>query len=93
LESSLEMRSLGTRWAVEDRSWKARGYTIFDWTNKYRCKRVEVFFSVENLFNARYREAQFLNESQLPGETGPVTDIHFTPGNPRTFLIGGAVYF
>lgn len=93
LESSLEMRSLGTRWAVEDRRWKARGYNIVDWTNKYRFKHVEVFLSMENLFNAHYREAQFLNESRLSREAEPVTDIHFTPGNPRTFLIGGAVYF
>ena len=98
LESSLEMRSLGTRWAVEDRSWKARGYTIFDWTTKYRpveqlWHHLELFCSVENLFNAHYREAQLLEETQLPGEIAPVTDIHFTPGNPRTFLIGGTVYF
>jgi hypothetical protein len=98
LESSLEMRSLGTRWAVEDRSWKAESYNVFDWTATYRPTKktwnhLELFCSVENLFNANYREAQLLEETQLPGEPAPVTDITFTPGNPRTFLLGATVYF
>ena len=70
---------------------------MMDWTTKYRPSgkkrhHLELFCSVENLLNARYREAQCLNESRLPGEPAAVTDIHCTPGNPRTFLIGGTVY-
>jgi outer membrane receptor protein involved in Fe transport len=98
LESSLEMRHVGTRWLVEDRSWEARGATVFDWTTRFRSNKghfrhLEIFFSVENVFDVDYREAQFLTETQLVGEPDPVTDVHFTPGKPRTFLAGVKAYF
>lgn len=93
LESNLEMRYLGDRPAIEDRSATAKGYTVFDWTTRYRYKQVAAFVSIENLFNAQWREAQFFFESQLRTEAAPVGDIHFTPGVPRTFLLGVSVYF
>ncbi len=93
LESSLEMRVLGNRWLVEDRSWKAHGYTLFTWTNKYRWKRAQFFLSIENLLNTHYREAQFLDTSQLRTESSPVTDVHLTPGNPRAVLGGVTIDF
>ncbi len=93
LESNLEMRYLGDRPAVEDRSATAKGYTVFDWTTRYRYKQVGVFVSIENLFNAQWREAQFFFASQLRNEAAPVNDIHFTPGVPRTFLLGVSWYF
>jgi outer membrane receptor protein involved in Fe transport len=98
LESTLEMRYLGDRPAVEDRSATAKGYTVFDWTMRYRApsflaNRMAVFASVENLFDAQWREAQFFFASRLAGEPSPVSDIHFTPGVPRTFLLGASLYF
>lgn len=34
-----------------------------------------------------WRETQFYYTSRLPGEPpAGVDDIHYTPGNPRTFL-------
>ena len=93
LESNLEMRYLGDRPAIEDRSATAKGYTVFDWTTRYRYKQVAAFVSIENLFNAQWREAQFFFPSQLRTEAAPVGDIHFTPGVPRTFLLGVSVYF
>ena len=98
LESSLEMRHLGTRWLTENRSWEARGYTIFDWTSRFRPRRkawhnLEVFVSLENVFDADYREAQFLTESRLATEASPVEDLHFTSGTPRTVMAGVTVHF
>jgi outer membrane receptor protein involved in Fe transport len=98
VESTLELRHLGTRWLTENRSWEAQGFTLCDWTTRYRMRRsrfdrVELFLSVENLLDADYREAQFLTETQLAGEAGPVEDLHFAAGNPRTFLAGVTVYF
>jgi outer membrane receptor protein involved in Fe transport len=98
LDTSLEMRHLGTRWLTENRSWEARGSTVFDWTARYRpqsepLRHVEFFASVENLFNSHPREAQFLTETQLAAEPASVEDLHFVPGNPRTFLVGVTVYF
>jgi outer membrane receptor protein involved in Fe transport len=108
LESNLEMRYLGDRPAVEDRSATAKGYTVVDWTTRYRFyqsgrgpgealpsrpHQAVAFVSIENLFNAQWREAQFFFPSQLRTETAAVNDIHFTPGVPRTFLLGISVYF
>ncbi len=94
LSTSLEMRYLGNRFADPDRHHTARGYTLFNWTGRYRHKNVEAFLSIENLTNTDWREAQFFFTSRLPGEpAGGVPDIHFTPGTPRSFLGGLAVHF
>jgi hypothetical protein len=94
LSSSLGMRALGTRYATEDREQTVRGYTLFDFTGRYRYKWLEAFFSIENLADVDYREAQFFFTSRLSGEPAAgVADTHFTPGNPRTFLGGLAVRY
>ena len=94
LSSSLEMRYLGDRFADEDRHVTARGYTLLNWTGRYRYRNLETFLSVENLADVHWREAQFSFTSRLPGEpAGGVNDVHFTPGAPRSFLGGIAVHF
>jgi TonB-dependent Receptor Plug Domain len=94
LSSSLEMRYLGDRFADEDRHFTARGYTLFNWTGRYRYRNLEAFLSVENLTNVDWRESQFFFTSRLPGEPAQgVNDVHFTPGAPRSFLGGLAVHF
>ena len=42
--------------------------------------------AVRNLFDTPWRQAQFANESRLPGEPGPVSDLHFTPGYRSSVL-------
>ena len=94
LSASAAMRYVSNRFADESRQQIARGYTLFDLSARYRYKNLEAFLSVENLANAEWREAQFSFESRLPGEpAGGVPDIHYTPGNPRTFLGGLALRF
>jgi outer membrane receptor protein involved in Fe transport len=94
LSSSIEMRHLGDRWADEDRHQTARGFTLFSSTTRYRYKDFEAFLSVENLTNTDWREAQFYFTSRLAGERAQgVNDIHYTPGNPRSFLGGIAWHF
>jgi hypothetical protein len=94
LNASLQMRHVGDRPANEDRTAFAEGYTVFDFVTRYRWKFAEAFFSIENLFDTDYRETQFFFTSRLPGEPpGGVDDLHFVPGNPRTFLGGLAFYF
>ena len=94
LSASAAMRYVSSRHADESRQQIARGYTLFDLSARYRYKNLEAFLSVENLANAEWREAQFFFESRLPGEpAGGVPDIHYTPGNPRTFLGGLALRF
>jgi outer membrane receptor protein involved in Fe transport len=94
VSSSLEMRYLGDRFADEDRHQTARGYTLLNWTGRYRYRNLEAFLSVENLTDVHWREAQFFFTSRLPGEPAArVSDVHFTPGAPRSFLGGIAVHF
>jgi outer membrane receptor protein involved in Fe transport len=88
------MRYLGDRPADEARTATARGYTLFDFSARYRYKALEAFLSIENLTDADYREGQFFFTSRLPGEPAEgVPDVHFTPGTPRSFLGGLAVHF
>ena len=99
LAANATMRYVGNRWADEQRTQTARGYTLFDLGLRYRyhmTDRVAVdgFVTIENVVNTRWREAQFFNTSRLPGEPAAgVPDIVYTPGNPRTVLGGIAVRF
>jgi hypothetical protein len=94
LASSFEMRYLGDRPADPDRTAIAKGYTLFNLTTRYRHRTFEAFLSVENLADTRWRESQFFFTSRLPGEPAAgVKDLHFTPGNPRSFLGGIALRF
>ena len=87
-------RVLADRYATEDRQETALGSTLFDLTARYRWKAVELFASIENLLNVDYRETQFFFTSRLRNEPAAgINDIHYTPGNPRTFLGGLAVRF
>ena len=94
LSSSIEMRHLSDRVADDFGHHTARGYTLFSSTSRYRYRNFEAFFTVENLTDVDWREAQFFFTSRLPGEpAGGVSDIHFTPGTPRSFFGGVALRF
>ena len=55
---------------------------------------LDAFVNIENLSNTQWREAQFVNTSRLRGEPADgVSDIVYTPGNPRTVLGGLAFRF
>ena len=70
------------------------GYTVFDLTAGYRWRFLELLLSVQNLFNATWREAQFATVSRLPGEPpAGVNDINYTPGAPINVTATGIVYF
>jgi outer membrane cobalamin receptor len=97
LSVSSTVRFVGPRDADEERTQTARGYTLVEIGARYRYdlpggRALDVFLTIENLFNVDWRETQFYDTSRLPGEPPPgVNDIHYTPGNPRTFL-GGLAY-
>ena len=38
--------------------------------------------------NVEWNEAQFDTESRMQWEIEPVSEIHFTPGNPRNIQFG-----
>lgn len=92
-EGSLRYRHIGERPANEDNSVRALGYTVVDLAAGYRRGAYRLDVHVENLLDTEWNEAQFATESRLRDETEPVTEIHFTPGNPRNMRIELSRFF
>jgi outer membrane receptor protein involved in Fe transport len=93
LSGSLRYRYLQNRPADETGSSIAKGYFITDALINYRIKKWELFALVENLFNIKWKEAQFYTESKLQNESMPVSEMHFTPGAPLFFKTGFSLSF
>ncbi|HKQ35613.1 MAG TPA: TonB-dependent receptor plug domain-containing protein [Nitrospiraceae bacterium] len=99
LTSQVQATYLGVRPLVEDRSVKSPSWVEFDITERYRIPiklpygRMEAFLFIKNIFDTHWEQAIFSFESRLRNEAAGVTDIHFVPGNPRTFMGGVAWYF
>ncbi|MBE8724317.1 TonB-dependent receptor [Flavobacterium hungaricum] len=79
---SLRTRFLGDRPANEDNSVVAKGYCITDFSVNYQIKKVSIGLNIDNIFDTKWKETQFLTESRLANETDPVEEIHFTAGTP-----------
>lgn len=77
---------LADRPATEDRFLTAEGFTRLDATAGYRHEYFELAFSVQNLLDAAWREAQFATVSRLAGESGPAS----CPAGTRAVSEGGA---
>ena len=92
-EGSIRYIHVGDRPANEFGSVFARGYTLFHVLAAYRIGTVKLSLALENLFNVKWNEAQFDTESRLVGEAAPVSELHFTPGNPRSLRIGVSYSF
>jgi hypothetical protein len=82
IESSLRYRLVGERAANEPNTVQALGYNIVDFTTFYKKTRYNIGFSVENLLNVKWNEAQFDTESRLQNEKESVSELHFTAGTP-----------
>lgn len=93
LEGTLRYVHIGDRPANEDGSVTAAGYTIVNLLASYRFRAVKVTLSAENLLDVAWNEAQFDTESRLWGEVEPVSELHFTPGNPRNLRLSVAYLF
>lgn len=93
IEGALRYRYLGDRPANEDNSVVAQGYFIGNAVLAYRIKGLRIFAQLENMLNAEWSEAQFDTESRLFNEGAPVSEIHFTPGNPLNVQAGISLEF
>ena len=93
LEGSLRYRHIGDRPANEDGSTTAEGYTVVDFNGAYRLGAWRLNLGVENVLNTTWNEAQFDTESRLRDEEQPVSEIHFTPGNPVNLWLGVSFSF
>ncbi|MDE5930505.1 MAG: TonB-dependent receptor, partial [Muribaculaceae bacterium] len=80
--ASAKARWLSNRPANEDYSLTADGYCIVDLTAAYTWKKFTFGVAIDNLFDTRWKEAQFETETMIPGDKEPVTEICFTPGTP-----------
>jgi hypothetical protein len=89
---SIRYRHLNSRPAIEDNSIVAVGYFIVDAVLNYSKSNYLASVSVENLFNKRWKEAQFATETKLQTEATSTNEIHFTPGTPF-FIKASISYF
>ncbi|HET8964069.1 MAG TPA: hypothetical protein VFM99_09240, partial [Chitinophagales bacterium] len=56
----------------------AKGYSVFDGNIGYAFNKIDIAFSMQNLFNTEWNETQFNTESRLYDEPASVEEIHFT---------------
>ncbi|MCK4746737.1 MAG: TonB-dependent receptor, partial [Bacteroidales bacterium] len=88
IEGAIRYYCVGDRPANEDNSVIASGHFLNNVILGYRFHRFRIFAQVENILNVTWNEAQFDTESRLYNEALPVSELHFTPGNPRNFQTG-----
>ena len=91
--SSLRFRDVGNRWGDDARTIPLQAYCVFDGLIGYRRGHWGYTLAVDNIANITWRDGQEVITSQLQGESAPVTDVNFTPGNPRTFLVTLKYFF
>jgi hypothetical protein len=93
LSGSLRYRYLADRPANEDYSLVADGYFLLDLVASYTRKNWQLSFTIENMLDQDWKEAQFETESRLRHETASVSEMHFTPGTPFFIKAGIALFF
>jgi outer membrane receptor protein involved in Fe transport len=91
--AALRLKSIADRPAIEDKSLTAEGFTIVNAEAGVRWWDLELRADVQNLFDAKWREVNFANESRLSYESEPVNGIHYSPGWPRTILASARLYW
>jgi len=90
---SLRSIHIGSRPANEDNSVTALGYTLLNLGAAYHRNQLAFSVTIENLLNTEWNEAQFDTESRMKWETQAVSELHFTPGNPRNIRLGININF
>jgi hypothetical protein len=93
LNGGLSYRYMKDRPANADNSLIAKGYFLTDLTANYTKRKFEIGLEIQNLFNTRWRDAQYEVVSRLKNEPQPVDDISFTPGMPFFIKLKLAVFF
>jgi outer membrane receptor for monomeric catechols len=89
VSGGVRYRHVGGRAADETGEVRARGHTIVEAFATWRVTRsADLVLALDNLLDAEWNEAQFATTSRLRSETAPVTELHFTPGAPRSVQLG-----
>lgn len=68
LRGGLRFYGVADRPATEDEALVAEGFTVFDLHAGYGTRRWDIGLDVQNLFDTRYRSAQFATTSRLRSE-------------------------
>lgn len=92
-EAALRLRSIDSRPANSNNTVWAQGYTVMDGLISLIRGSYSLSLMGENLLNTDWNEAQFDTESRLSHEPKPISELHFTPGSPRSFKILLSVRF
>lgn len=79
------LRYFGPAPLIEDDSVRSASTTLVNIEGGYHItSSVRVLVSIFNVFNRKDNDITYYYESQLPGETAPVADVHFHPVESRT---------
>ncbi len=86
--AGLRARYLGPAALIEDNSVRAPSSTLVNVdVGKRLNDRLKLTLGVYNLFDRAANDITYYYESQLPGESAPVEDLHFHPVEPRTIRV------
>jgi outer membrane receptor protein involved in Fe transport len=85
---SMQWRYLGSGSLIEDNSVRSHSSLTTNLrVSRQLGLRSEWTLDVFNLFDRKVDDIEYFYESQLPGEAGPVNDLHIHPGEPREFRL------
>lgn len=83
--ASLRLRRFGEAPLIEDSSVFSEPTTVVNLGLYKNIGAVRLSLDILNLFDSKDADITYFFESQLPGETAPVQDIHLHPVEPRQF--------
>jgi outer membrane cobalamin receptor len=82
------LRHFGAAPLIEDGSVESGQTTLVNLEAGYRfSETLKLSAAVFNVFGSDDNDITYFYESQLPGETAPVADLHFHPVEPRTVRV------
>jgi outer membrane receptor protein involved in Fe transport len=88
---SVRARGIGDRPGNDDGSLTAEGYVVADiMAGKKLGKNIDLNLTINNVFDAAWREAQFAEESRVTPTAGLMEQMHYTPGMPLTATLTAA---
>ena len=93
LSAGIRYRLIGARAADETNTVRARQSHVWEAFAAWQRGPVRFGAAIDNLFDAEWNEAQFATTSRLRGEARPVTELHFTPGSPRSLVLSAELRF
>lgn len=92
--TGLRVRHVGNRPLIEDGSVRSSSSTLVSARTSFRLDaRCEFTLDLLNLLDRDDNDIEYFYSSQLPGEPGPVDDVHFHPFEPFTVRFGFTAYF